>query len=83
LLLLCPLSCTGRDASHPISHRQNYHLQGSSPIKKIGWPEDSRQISALKIEGLILVQGQRDIILPDISRLLRETGGDFLPDTPD
>ena len=44
---------------------------------------ESRQMSALKNEDLILVQGQRHIILRDISRLLRETGGDYLPDTPD
>ena len=43
----------------------------------------SRQISALKNEGLILVQGQRHIILPDVSRLLRETGGDYLPAVAD
>ena len=43
----------------------------------------SRQISTLKNEGLILVQGQRHIIIPDFSRLLRETGGDYLPAAPD
>ena len=37
------------------------------------------QISVLKNEGLILVLGQRHIILPDFSRLSRETGGDYLP----
>jgi len=44
---------------------------------------ESRQMSALKNEDLILVQGQRHIILPDFSRLLRETGGDYLPAVPD
>ena len=37
------------------------------------------QISKLKNEGLILVLGQRHIILLDFSRLSRETGGDYLP----
>ena len=37
------------------------------------------QISALKNEGLILVQCQGHIILPDFSLLSRETGGDYLP----
>ena len=37
----------------------------------------SRQISALKNEGIIIVQGQRHIIIPDGSRLLHETGDGY------
>ena len=34
----------------------------------------SRQISALKNDGVIIVQTQRQIIIPDFARLHRETG---------
>ena len=34
----------------------------------------SRQISALKNDGVIIVQAQRQIIIPDFARLHRETG---------
>lgn len=37
----------------------------------------SRQITALKKEGIILLQGQRHISVPDFSRLLDETGDDY------
>jgi CRP/FNR family transcriptional regulator len=36
----------------------------------------SRQISALKADGVIELQGKRGILVPDISRLLEETGDD-------
>lgn len=37
----------------------------------------SRQISALKRDGIIVLEGKRKIIVPDISALLNETGDDF------
>ena len=36
----------------------------------------SRQISALKREGVIELVGKRAIILPDFSRLVEESGDD-------
>lgn len=36
----------------------------------------SRQISALKRDGVIELQGKREIILPDFSRLVEESGDD-------
>lgn len=36
----------------------------------------SRQVSALKRDGVIHVEGKRRIIIPDIDRLLEETGDD-------
>jgi CRP/FNR family transcriptional regulator, anaerobic regulatory protein len=36
----------------------------------------SRQISALKSEGVIELQGSRHVIIPDFGRLLEETGDD-------
>ena len=36
----------------------------------------SRQISALKNDGVIIVQAQRHIIIPDLARLHRETGSE-------
>jgi CRP/FNR family transcriptional regulator len=37
----------------------------------------SRQISALKAEGIIQLDGKRRVIVPDIRRLLMETGDDM------
>jgi CRP/FNR family transcriptional regulator len=36
----------------------------------------SRQISALRREGIIVVEGKRQITIPDIDRLNEETGDD-------
>lgn len=36
----------------------------------------SRQMSALRKEGIILTEGKRQIIVPDIDRLIEETGDD-------
>jgi CRP/FNR family transcriptional regulator, anaerobic regulatory protein len=36
----------------------------------------SRQISALKRDGIIEVQGKRHVIIPDFDRLLEESGDD-------
>ena len=38
----------------------------------------SRQISALKKEGVIKLEGNRHVIVPDMVRLLDETGDDGL-----
>ncbi len=37
----------------------------------------SRQISALKREGIIVLEGKRKVIVPDMAALLEETGDDF------
>jgi len=37
----------------------------------------SRQISALKREGVIVLEGKRRIVVPDLRRLLAETGDDM------
>jgi CRP/FNR family transcriptional regulator len=37
----------------------------------------SRQISALKAEGIIVLDGKRRIVVPDIRRLILETGDDM------
>ena len=37
----------------------------------------SRQISALKREGIIVLDGKRRVQVPDISRLVMETGDDM------
>ncbi|MEO1780129.1 MAG: helix-turn-helix domain-containing protein, partial [Pseudomonadota bacterium] len=36
----------------------------------------SRQISALKREGIIVLQGKRSILVPDIDALMEEAGDD-------
>ena len=36
----------------------------------------SRQVSALKRDGIITLEGKRRIIIPDIERLMEETGDD-------
>ena len=36
----------------------------------------SRQMSALKREGIILLEGKRQVIIPDYAALLSETGDD-------
>ena len=36
----------------------------------------SRQISALKRDGVIELEGRRSLIVPDFARLLAETGDD-------
>ncbi len=36
----------------------------------------SRQISALKREGIVLLEGKRKVVVPDIRRLMMETGDD-------
>ena len=36
----------------------------------------SRQISALKREGIVLLEGKRRVVVPDIRRLMMETGDD-------
>jgi CRP/FNR family transcriptional regulator len=36
----------------------------------------SRQISALKREGIVLLEGKRKIIIPDFDALVAETGDD-------
>ncbi len=36
----------------------------------------SRQISALKREGIILLEGKRRVVIPDFDRLQMETGDD-------
>jgi CRP/FNR family transcriptional regulator len=38
----------------------------------------SRQISALKREGIILLEGKRRVVVPDIARLLAQTGSDAI-----
>ena len=37
----------------------------------------SRQISALKREGIITLEGKRKVIIPDFDRLQIETGDDM------
>jgi CRP/FNR family transcriptional regulator len=36
----------------------------------------SRQISALKKDGVIVLQGKRNVTVPDIGRLMEEAGDD-------
>ena len=36
----------------------------------------SRQVSALKRDGVIVLEGKRHIVVPDFDRLLEETGDD-------
>jgi CRP/FNR family transcriptional regulator len=38
----------------------------------------SRQISALKREGIILLEGKRKVVVPDMARLLAQTGSDAI-----
>jgi CRP/FNR family transcriptional regulator len=38
----------------------------------------SRQISALKREGIILLEGKRQVVVPDMARLLAQTGSDAI-----
>jgi len=37
----------------------------------------SRQISALRRDGVVSLTGQREILIPDFRRLLDETGDDY------
>ena len=36
----------------------------------------SRQVSALKRDGVIVLSGKRHIVIPDLDRLMEETGDD-------